>query len=85
VATTTAYPVRAKGDLLLAQVARDIEQQIALGRLLPGDRLPSERSLALQLGLSRNTVSAAYLLLEKREVIRRVPHRGAFVCPAGAA
>jgi DNA-binding transcriptional MocR family regulator len=75
--------VRAKGDLLLAQVARDIEQQIALGRLLAGDRLPSERALAAQLGLSRNTVTAAYLLLEKRGVIRRVPQRGAFVSPAG--
>jgi DNA-binding transcriptional MocR family regulator len=49
--------VRAKGDFLLAQVARDIEQQIALGRLLPGDRLPRERALAAQLGLSRNTVT----------------------------
>ena len=38
--------VRAKDDRLLVQVARDLEQQIALGRLLPGDRLPSERTLA---------------------------------------
>ena len=30
-------------------------------------------------------MSAAYLLLEKRGVTRRVPHRGAFICPAGAA
>ncbi|HTZ57306.1 MAG TPA: PLP-dependent aminotransferase family protein [Acidobacteriaceae bacterium] len=73
----------AKGELLLEQVARDLEQQIALGRLLPGDRLPSERTLAAQLGLSRNTVTAAYRLLEKREAIRRVPQRGAFVRPAG--
>ena len=71
VATLTTQ-VRAKDDLLLVQVARDIEQQIALGRLLPGDRLPSERTLASQLGISRNTVSAAYLVLEKRGVIRRV-------------
>jgi DNA-binding transcriptional MocR family regulator len=85
VATTRFHLVRAKGDLLLAQVARDIEQQIALGRLLAGDRLPSERALAAQLGLSRNTVTAAYLLLEKRGVIRRVPQRGAFVSPAGPA
>jgi DNA-binding transcriptional MocR family regulator len=75
--------VRGKGDLLLAQVARHIEDQIAHGRLLPGDRLPSERALAVQLGLSRNTVTAAYLVLEKRGTIRRVAHRGAFVCPSG--
>jgi len=86
--TATANPFRldrTKGDFLLAQVAQDIEQQIALGRLLPGDRLPSERTLAAQLGLSRNTVTAAYRLLEERGAIRRVSHRGAFVCPATPA
>jgi DNA-binding transcriptional MocR family regulator len=72
-----------QGDLLLTQVARHMEQQIALGLLSPGNRLPSERALAAQLGLSRNTVTAAYLLLEKRGAIRRVAHRGAFVSPAG--
>ncbi len=77
--------VRKKGALLLAQVARHIEQQIALGQLSPGDRLPSERALAARLGLSRNTVTAAYLLLEKQGAIRRVAHRGAFVCPSGPA
>jgi DNA-binding transcriptional MocR family regulator len=76
---------RTTGDSLLLQVAQDIEQQIALGRLLPGDRLPSERALAAQLGLSRNTVTAAYRVLEERGAIRRVPHRGAFVCPAAPA
>lgn len=77
-------PKREKGDLLLGRVARDLEQQIALGLLLPGDRLPSERVLANQLGISRNTVSAAYLLLENHGVIRRVPNRGAFVSAAEA-
>jgi DNA-binding transcriptional MocR family regulator len=72
-----------KGELLLDRVALDIEQQIAVGHFLPGDRLPSERALAEQLGLSRNTVTAAYLRLEKHGVIRRVPQRGAFICPAG--
>jgi DNA-binding transcriptional MocR family regulator len=84
VSTRQAAPtaVTAKGELLLDQVARDLEQQIALGGLLPGDRLPGERTLASQLGISRNTVSAAYGLLEKRGVIRRVAQRGAFVSPA---
>jgi DNA-binding transcriptional MocR family regulator len=75
--------VRGNGDLLLTQVARHIEEQIAGGRLTPGDRLPSERVLAAQLALSRNTITAAYLLLEKHGAIRRVAHRGAFVSPAG--
>ncbi len=75
---------REKGELLLEQVARDIAERIALGQLLTGDRLPSERALAAQLRLSRNTITAAYELLEKRGVIRRVAHRGAFVSPASA-
>jgi DNA-binding transcriptional MocR family regulator len=78
------HVVRGKGDLLLAQVARHIEEQIASGQLVPGDRLPSERVLAAQLALSRNTITAAYLLLEKHGAIRRVAHRGAFVSAAGA-
>ncbi len=69
--------------LLLQQVAEDIERQIALGKILHGDRLPSERALAAQLGVSRNTVTAAYLVLEKHGAVRRVAHRGAFVSPAG--
>jgi DNA-binding transcriptional MocR family regulator len=82
---TISTTARVKGDLLLSQVARDIAQQIALGRLLPGHRLPSERMLAAELGLSRNTVTAAYQVLEERGAIRRVPQRGAFVSPAGPA
>ncbi|MGC2399578.1 MAG: PLP-dependent aminotransferase family protein [Acidobacteriaceae bacterium] len=77
--------IKAKDELLLDQVARDLEQQVAFGGLLPGDRLPGERTLAARLGLSRNTVSAAYHLLEKRGVIRRVAQRGAFVSPASPA
>ena len=67
---------RTKDDSLLAQVARDVEQQIALGGLLPGDRLPSERELATQLGLSRNTVTAAYRVLEERGAIVAYPIAG---------
>uniref|UniRef100_UPI001BDC7600 GntR family transcriptional regulator n=1 Tax=Pseudonocardia lacus TaxID=2835865 RepID=UPI001BDC7600 len=33
---------------------------VAGGRLAPGARLPSSRSLALDLGIARNTVAAAY-------------------------
>jgi DNA-binding transcriptional MocR family regulator len=83
--TDGLHSLPGRGGLLLEQVAQDIERQIALGRLLPGDRLPSERALAAQLGMSRNTVTAAYLVLEKHGAIRRVAHRGAFVCPAGPA
>jgi DNA-binding GntR family transcriptional regulator len=38
-------------------VAKEIEQRLLEGRLKPGDRLPSERDLAVQLGVSRGVVA----------------------------
>jgi GntR family transcriptional regulator/MocR family aminotransferase len=43
-----------------ARVYRALRSAIADGRLQPGDRVPPSRSLATELGLSRNTVAAAY-------------------------
>lgn len=47
------------GDLQ-AQVLRALKQGIQDGRLAAGSRLPSTRDLAAKLGVSRNTVIAAY-------------------------
>jgi GntR family transcriptional repressor for pyruvate dehydrogenase complex len=46
------------------EVAEQIEQAILSGQLSPGDRLPSERELAEQFGLSRITVRDALRILE---------------------
>jgi GntR family transcriptional repressor for pyruvate dehydrogenase complex len=48
-------------------VARDLEQRILEGSLKPGDRLPSERNLALELGVSRPTL---------REAIQKLVSKG---------
>lgn len=42
-------------------------------------RLPSERALASEMGVSRNTVREALDVLESRNVIRRRPGSGSFV------
>ena len=42
------------------QIVRQLEVAIGRGHLLPGLRLPSSRSLAETLGVSRNTVLTAY-------------------------
>jgi GntR family transcriptional regulator/MocR family aminotransferase len=45
---------------LYRRIADDLRRAIAAGRLPRGARLPSSRALARQLGVSRNTVLAAY-------------------------
>ncbi|CAI9401841.1 aminotransferase-like domain-containing protein [Aestuariimicrobium sp. T2.26MG-19.2B] len=45
---------------LPAQLARQLRQLLGQGVLVPGDPLPSTRSLAAQIGTSRGTVVAAY-------------------------
>jgi GntR family transcriptional regulator/MocR family aminotransferase len=46
------------------QIAQAIRLDIRRGRLRPGDALPGSRTLALTLGVHRNTVLAAYRELE---------------------
>jgi GntR family transcriptional repressor for pyruvate dehydrogenase complex len=48
-------------------VARDLEQRILEGSLKAGDRLPSERTLALELAISRPSL---------REAIQKLVHKG---------
>ena len=66
---------------LKSLVVDAMTREIEAGRLRPLERLPSERELAEQLGLSRTTVTAAYAELEQRGAIRRMQGKGAFVCP----
>lgn len=44
-----------------------------------GDRIPSVRELARDLGINPNTVSKAYMMLEKDGLIYSVPGRGTFL------
>ena len=64
---------------LFLQLARTIIEAIGRGRLRRGDRLPSTRALAAQLGLHRKTVTAAYRELAGQGWISIVRARGARV------
>jgi GntR family transcriptional regulator / MocR family aminotransferase len=55
-----AIPISRKGDPLFRQVYSGVRQAILSGALRPGERLPSTRDLAEQLGLSRTVVLLAY-------------------------
>ncbi|MFZ0590351.1 MAG: PLP-dependent aminotransferase family protein [Bryobacteraceae bacterium] len=65
---------------LYRQLADSIADQIASGERKAGDRLPATRELALQLGLNRTTVAAAYSRLEEQGLIKGHVGRGSFVC-----
>jgi GntR family transcriptional regulator / MocR family aminotransferase len=55
-----AIPISRQGEHLFRQVYRGVRQAILSGALRPGERLPSTRDLAEQLGLSRTVVLLAY-------------------------
>ena len=45
---------------LYFQIYESIKEEILRGRLVPGEHLPSKRVLASSLGVSINTIDAAY-------------------------
>lgn len=64
------------------KVVEIIQREIALGRILSGEKLPAERQFAQQLGVARETVRQALRVLEESGVVRvkRGASGGAFVC-----
>ncbi len=67
-ATTTQFRqvrlARAADD-----IAQQVRQEITAGRLKPGAKLPSERALAEELGVSRNTLREAVRSLEQAGLV----------------
>jgi DNA-binding transcriptional MocR family regulator len=59
-----------------AELVDDVEAAVAGGRLAPGERLPSVRRLAADVGLSPVTVSAGLAELRRRGVVVTEPRRG---------
>lgn len=64
---------------LYEQIAEQIKKEISEGRLQPGDKLPSERELAEQLGVSRVPVREAIGMLRLMGVIETKYGGGATV------
>jgi GntR family transcriptional regulator/MocR family aminotransferase len=56
-----------------------IRRAILTGQLQPGQRLPSTKTLASELGVSRNTASSAYEELQAEEFIERTVGSGTIV------
>ncbi|POX49698.1 aminotransferase class I/II-fold pyridoxal phosphate-dependent enzyme [Streptomyces sp. Ru72] len=66
------------------EIAADVERAVGAGELEPGQLLPPQRELAVELGVNPNTVAAAYRILRERGVIETAGRRGSRVRPAPA-
>ena len=61
------------------QIIDQVKRDIALGRLIRDDKLPTVRELAAQLAINPNTIAKAYRQMEGEGIIVTRPGAGAFV------
>ena len=64
---------------LYLQIYTFIRREAEAGRIRQGEKLPSARALALQLGVSRSTVDLAYAQLVAEGYLEARPSRGYFI------
>lgn len=67
------------------QLRMQVIERARSGDLVPGDKLPTVRRLAEELGLAANTVARAYRELEHDEVIETRGRNGSFIAASGDA
>jgi DNA-binding FadR family transcriptional regulator len=73
-------PIQTIGsDRLYRKIARQLSELISAGEFVPGQRLPAERDLALQLGVSRPSVREALIALEMEGKVEVRVGAGVFV------
>ena len=71
-----------RGDVpIYLQLRNQIVLGIAAGKLKPGEKLPTIRALAQELGINMMTVSKAYQLLKQEGYIISDRRNGAWVAP----
>ncbi len=69
----------ASGRPVYQQIIDQVKRDIALGRLIKDEKLPTVRQLAGQLAINPNTIAKAYRQLEQEGIIVTKPGAGAFV------
>lgn len=76
---------RADSRPLCEQLRERVATEIRAGRIRPGERLPSTRKVAEELGVNRQTVVEAYRRLELDGLVRQRVGSGTYVLDAAAA
>lgn len=61
------------------QIANGLRAELVSGQFAPGERLPTVRALAIDLGVHHNTVAQAYRQLADEGWLALKRHRGALV------
>ena len=61
------------------EIAEKYKEYIELGVYKNGEKLPSVREAAGELGVNPNTIARAYTLLEEEGYVCSLPKKGAFV------
>jgi GntR family transcriptional regulator len=67
------------------QIRRQVTAHVSSARLSPGDRLPTIRALATDLGLAPGTVARAYKELEADGVVVTRRRAGTVIAPTAAS
>lgn len=67
------------GIPIYLQVVERIKEQLAAGKLRPGDQLPTVRSLAMELRVNFNTIARAYRIMDDSGIISTQQGRGTYI------
>jgi GntR family transcriptional regulator len=80
----TVQPIRPDRTPLSTQTQQYLLDLIEQGTYEPGEQLPSEKELSVQLGIARSTLREALLNLEQEGIVIRRHGVGTFVAPGYA-
>jgi GntR family transcriptional regulator, transcriptional repressor for pyruvate dehydrogenase complex len=67
---------------LYEQIVQQVEESVHKGTLKTGDKLPPEREMAEQFGVSRTAVREAVKALREKGLVEAYPGRGTFIMDA---
>ncbi|MDR2151174.1 MAG: GntR family transcriptional regulator [Spirochaetaceae bacterium] len=74
---------QSNGVPIYRQIIQQVEYAILSGQMRPGDKLPTIRSLSVQLKINPNTIAKAYSELEIRGILITQVGMGTFIADQG--